>query len=285
MKPIQLIIHLPFSYWQRRDGETGAPLQRPEERAQAAYLSSLMREMRSLGADLEDCEVNAVHFAGGYMSLYTADEFEQLMACIRKSFVLAEDVQVSGVLFPGSLDMALVSVYKNADVSPLMFEVPSLHARECEKLHLPNALQALDKTAYLMQNFGVSDFGLRLPIGIAGREEGMWRYMLGQIYHYQPRHIEFFCQNGEAIEESDGFEAVKAQLRRAGFQEAATNFFTMADAAPRFALCKAAEYAGVGLGAVTKLDGFMTRNTADLRSYVMGSADYRTLIVSAEEIE
>ena len=59
----------------------------------------------------------------------------------------------------------------------------------------------------------------------------------------------------------------------------------MADAAPRFALCKAAEYAGVGLGAVTKLDGFMTRNTADLRSYVMGSADYRTLIVSAEEIE
>ena len=152
MKPIQLIVNLPFSYWQRRDGDTLAPLQKPDERTLAAYISSLMREIRSLGADLEDCEVAAVHFSGGYMNLLTADEFTEMIACIRKHFACRADMQVSGVIFPGGLDMALISAYKNVGVAPLMLEVPSLHARECERLRLPNTLQALDKTAFLLQN-------------------------------------------------------------------------------------------------------------------------------------
>ena len=284
MKPIQLIVNLPFSYWQRRDGDTLAPLQKPDERTLAAYISSLMREIRSLGADLEDCEVAAVHFSGGYMNLLTADEFTEMIACIRRSFSFRADMQVSGVVFPGGLDMALISAYKNVGVAPLMLEVPSLHARECERLRLPNTLQALDKTAFLLQNFGVSDFGLRLPIGIEGRSETYWRFILGQIFHYQPQHVSFFPQNGEPIQEDPAFETIKGELVRAGFTEVAKNFLTMAKVPPRLA-AGSSEYAGVGLGAVSVLDGYKTQNTADMRSYVMGSADYRQLIVSAEEIE
>ena len=284
MKPIQLTVRLPFSYWQQHDEETGAPLHKPEERVLAAYLQALLREIRSLGADLEDIVVDSVHFAGGYMSLLSPDEFGEAMACIRRSFPTAPDMQVSGVLFPGSLNMALISANKNYRVGPLMLEVPSLIARECDRLHLPNAMQALDKTVYLMQNFGVNDFGLRLPIGFEGRDEGMWQFILGQIHHYQPLHIAFADVSGGTVAEPPAFDAVAQRLVEEGFTRLTQNFFTAMKAPPRFALSAQREEAGVGLGAVSRLDGYITRSTTDIKRYIAYSADYRQLIVSAEEL-
>ena len=49
-----------------------------------------------------------------------------------------------------------------------MFEMPSLMMRECEQLHLPNALQALDHSLYVMQSFQESDYGLQIAMGIPG---------------------------------------------------------------------------------------------------------------------
>ena len=149
--------------------------------------------------------------------------YTAVMAALHRSFRFVQKPQVSGVLFPGSLDMALISVYGDAGVAPLMFEVPSLLARECERLALPNALQALDQTVFLMQNFGVSDFGLRLPVGIAGRDEGAWRFMLGQIRHYQPRCVQFVDVSGGQVAEHPAFSEVRQALAQQGLAERAPN--------------------------------------------------------------
>ena len=282
MEPILLNVQLPFSYWQERDPETGAPLRRPDGRLLARYLDALCREIRSLGADMDDATVGAVHFAGGYMSLLSPDEFTAVMAALHRSFRFVQKPQVSGVLFPGSLDMALISVYGDAGVAPLMFEVPSLLARECERLALPNALQALDQTVFLMQNFGVSDFGLRLPVGIGGRDEGAWRFMLGQIRHYQPRCVQFVDVSGGRVAEHPAFARIKQALAQQGLAERAPNLLCAGET-PRFA--QQGPCLGVGLGAISRLDGYETRNTAQLDAYLAGAGDYRNLIVSVRELD
>lgn len=284
MEPMLLEIHLPFSYWQERRA-CGMPLLRPQAQTVSGYARALCMEIESLGEDLADYRVEAIAFCGGYMSLFDAEEFGEIMAAVHRAFSVSPDVQVSGMLFPGSLDMALIAAYKNRRVGTLMFEIPSLSARECERLGLPNALQAMDQTLYLMQNFGVEGFGMRLPVGIAGRDAGAWQYILGQIRHYQPMHVEFWDISGGSVQEDAGFAQVKAALAAHGFAEIAPNFMSLAKTPLRFAAPGNLAVAGVGLGAVSRLDGFETRNTADLREYMMRCADYRQLIVHAVEIK
>ena len=283
MNPVSLNIHLPFSYWLATDPVTGAPLTKPSPRGIALYMRALERELESLGEDLREHEIDSVYFAGGYMSLLDSDEFAALMAAVHRSFRLTKDVQIAGTVFPGSLDMALVSQYHNYGVGPLMFEIPSLLARECERLRLPNALQAMDHTVYLLQSFRTGGFGLRLPIGLPGRDEGIWKHIFGQINHYQPMHVAFFDVSGGAATEHPAFEETKEALRALGLREVAPLLFTAAKETPRLALAR--EFAGVGLGAPSRLDGFFTKNTGDMGVYLARSGNYRDLLVSVEDLE
>ena len=137
MKPIELHLYLPFSYWLDRDPETGAPLRRPDERALSVWLRALCTELSSLKEDYADCEVTAVRFHGGYLSLLDAEDLSRLLIAVHRSFSLRKDCPVCGLMFPGRLDMEMVAAYGNRHVSPLLFTLPSLSFRECERLGYP----------------------------------------------------------------------------------------------------------------------------------------------------
>ena len=285
MKPIELHLYLPFSYWLDRDPETGAPLRRPDERALSVWLRALCTELSSLKEDCADCEVTALRFHGGYLSLLDAEDLSRLLIAVHRSFSLRKDCPVCGLMFPGRLDMEMVAAYGNRHVSPLLFTLPSLSFRECERLGYPVALQALDKTVYFLQNFSVEEWGLQLPIGIPGRDAETWRFLLGQIYHYHPKYLRFASIDpGRA--EDPAFAEICAELERHGYHRAAENLFSLADAVPRLLLPLPAdaEYVGAGPGAVSRIDGFTVHNTADFEVWCRNCGDWRQLVVKAEPV-
>ncbi len=282
MPSIQLTLYLPFSYWLDRDPETGAPLSRPDNAALLPYLRALTRELASLGPDLEGCQVTSLRFAGGYLSLLDPDTLAVLMAAVHRSLALAPDLEISGLAFPGSLDMALLSQYRNYALGPLFFDVPSLSARECQRLGLPNALLALDQSVYLLQNYSMNNFGLTLPLGLPGRDEELWLHLLGQVTHYQPAHVVLVPTAGADFQEHPALSLFQQGLADRGWRPAAPGFYTRASHAPRCA-ARPAAYVGVGLGAPSRLDGFLTQNTGDMAYYLSHSADYRQLIISVRE--
>ncbi len=282
MQSIELTIYLPFSYWLDRDPETGAPLTRPDGGALIPYLRALTRELASLGPDLEGCQATSLRFAGGYLSLLDSDALAALMAAVHRSLALAPDLEISGLAFPGALDMALLSQYRNYALGPLFFDVPSLSAQECRRLGLPNTLLALDQSVYLLQNYSMNNFGLTLPLGLPGRDQGLWLHLLGQITHYQPAHLALVPTAGADFQEHPALSLFQQGLLDRGWRLAAPGFYTRAPHAPRCA-ARPAAYVGVGLGAPSRLDGFLTRNTWDMAYYLSHSADYRQLIASVRE--
>ena len=284
MKSVELHLYLPFSWWRDRDAETGVRLLRPDAQSVAGYLRLLSKELAGMGEDYEDCEVGAIRFWGGYLSLLDADELRQLLALVRRVFAVREDCPMCGTMFPGQLDMEMISVYRDLRVSPLLFEIPSLSFRECERLGYPVVLQALDKTVYFLQNFSVEDWGLRVPIGIPGRTEELWRFLLGQLYHYQPAFIQFFSIAPE-VEEGPGFTLCREELLTHGYRKVSENSFATTERVPRLLLDPApgAEYVGAGLGARSLIDGYRVRNTADPARYRRCCGSYRELAVRVEE--
>ena len=86
MKPIELHLNLPFSYWQEKDPRTGSACIRPEPSTFAVLLRSFYREMAGMKEDYEDCQVTAIRFLGGYLSLFDTEDLEKLFAVIHQCF-------------------------------------------------------------------------------------------------------------------------------------------------------------------------------------------------------
>ena len=283
MKPIELHLYLPFSYWRERDAETGVRLLRPDERNVAGYLRALCEELRGMAGEFQDCEVAAIRFRGGYLSLLDAEELKSLLSLVRRVFPVQNGCPVCGTMFPGRLDMEMIALYRDLRVSPLLFELPSLSFRECERLGYPVMLQALDKTVYFLQNFSEEEWGLRLPIGLPGRDEGVWRFLLGQLYHYQPKYLQFFTIAPD-VKESPAFALCCEELEGHGYRHFAENGYARAESVPRLLLEPAGEYIGAGLGARSRIDGFRVQSTADPALYQRRCASWRELITSVTEV-
>ena len=229
--------------------------------------------------------MTAIRFPGGYLGLFDAEDLRRLLEGVHRAFAVKKDCPVCGTLFPGQMDMEMVSVYRRYHVSPLMFEIPSLSFRECEKFGYPLALQALDKTVYLLQNFSEAEWGLRFPIGIPGRTEGSWKFLLGQIYHYQPTYLQFFSI-GKEKEENPAFAEVCRDLTEHGYHRFSGNLYSLAQKIPPILMEEGeeTEYVGAGLGSVSVIDGFRVKNTIDPEKYDRCCDDYRLLMEECREL-
>lgn len=333
---VALDIHLPFSYWRERDFDHGDPAGKPNDALVARYTKALMAEIASLGADVgcggetaasQQVEaagadagdtgaagtsgtgsaattdaaaprriVGSAFFSGGYLGLLYPDDFRDILRSVRRNFYVTEGLTVEAATFPGSVDMYAASAYLDEHVGALMFELPTLSARESRDLGLPNALQALDKTLNVLGSYGAGEFGLRLPVDVPGRTAETWRYLLGQINHYRPAHVEFVAlgtpEEQAAAFADEGLAGLRGALATRGYREVAPDFMTRADTTPAFVAERMArkaagrghEYLGVGLGAQTLTDGFWTKNTTDLQRYLACGGDYRALIEVVREV-
>lgn len=307
---VGLDVHLPFSYWLDEALDRKCPALRPSDRLVASYAAALIAEIESLGADLGESAplVGSVYFSGGYLGLLDPEAFRDVLRAVRRSFpVAASGLEVDAVTFPGSLDMYAASAYLDEHLGALMFEVPTLSAEEARETGAPNALQALDKSVYVLRSYGAAELGLVLPTrlpgtGAGGRTEEAWRYIAGQISHYQPAHVELVEPRGSDdaaggagedgqgegalpmdVQAKAGATVLTGLLRERGYREVDPGFFTRNDEPPAFVRTRQArrgggDYLGIGLGAESRTGGFYTKNTCDLRRYLANASDCRKIL-------
>ena len=284
MKPIEFVVHLPFSYWLGQDPQTEVLLKTPTSQGLLEYLACLSGEISSMKEDFEDCEVRSIRFQGGYLSLLDAEDLNRLLITIHRSLSVQKHCPVNGIMFPGHLDMEKFSAYQNRKIRPLIFEVPSLSFNECRRWKYPVILQALDKTVSFLQSFREEEWGLYLPIGIPGRTQTTWQYLLGQIYHYHPKYLIFQSIHPE-MKEDPAFDLVCSHLQEHGYNKGSGFYFSLSKEIPQILRMSSreAEYLGAGIGAKSRIDGFLVRNTSDWAVYKKMSSCYRRLITEVKE--
>ncbi|AYD00986.1 oxygen-independent coproporphyrinogen III oxidase [Neorhizobium sp. NCHU2750] len=72
-----------------------------------AYLVSLRREIEAVGAVVPaGAKVTAIHFGGGSPTMLRPEDMIDLMACLRASFNIADDAEISVEMDPNDLDDA-----------------------------------------------------------------------------------------------------------------------------------------------------------------------------------
>lgn len=284
-RKIHLNIRMPFSYYLNRDLDCKSPVMRPRPDLRDAYAKALEAEVRGLAKELEDTVVDAVFFLGGYMSLLRPEQFDSLMNVIARRLTLADDIEIGGWLFPGSVDRTLMGSYERANAGPLMFEVPSLLPEECKKFRLPNTITALNQTIGFVKNAGFQNIGLRILIGVPGRTLSAWGQIADEIIRIKPAHLEFAVVDAGA-DNGQGFEACQKKLEDAGYRQYAPLCWTKVEKAPRYPEYRneETEYLGIGLAAESRLDGFWSKNTGDMGLYLRDSSNYQKIVAAAREL-
>lgn len=287
MKQLQLRIQVPFSWYLDRDGLQGGPLWKsPDSRLLHAYALALKQEIEASGDGMEDVEVAEISFGGGIAGMLSARDIQELMRAIRRTFSVKEGAETLLTLFPGSLDLNVVNTYREAKINRLLFEVPSLIVRECRELDFPDTLPALDMTNYVLQSMRFSEFGFRVMSGIAGRTKERWENILRQICHYGPQFLEFYPVD-LSVDDGGQYPELTSRLQSAGYEKAGERRFV------RKGFCvdnfkaeqEHREYLGIGLGAESCMDGYRTRNTRDMQTYLAYSGDFQRILTEVQALD
>lgn len=278
-KTLQLSINLPFSYYLEKDSASGIKLLRyPSPHMIERYVHALCREME-LFADCNDAEIQSIRFEGGYIHMLKRDTLAMLLDKIDTVFTLTSSCEWSALSCPGQYSKPIESLLAGRDFR-LILDVPTFIEEEAKEHLLPFGAP--------FRQINLPDYhavGIRTLTDVTGRTETNRRQMLECLSSLHPDRVELITLNG-APSPSEG-SGIRDWLIGHGYAQAEQDVYAL----PQGMLIhthdrsRLSEFISLGLGAVTRLDGFETRNTDNFNCYVKAQGNPAMLYEETRELE
>jgi putative oxygen-independent coproporphyrinogen III oxidase len=255
----------------------------------AALLAELERERPLLGA------LDTVYLGGGTPTLMGAQRLGALLEAIRP--MLAPGAEVSVEANPETVEPALLAALRRVGATRLSLGVQSFQ---------PHLLRALDRAAgpersraafAIAREAGFASVSADLLFGVPGQTADDLEDDIGRLLELGPDHVSWYelelkpgsalaRREGLVLDEdfaADAYERVVGALEDAGYRWYETANFARPGHECRHSLAywEGADYLGLGVGAVSTVDGLRWRNQPGLEGYLRaaaaGAAPPRTL--------
>ena len=278
-KQLQLSITLPFAYYTTRDSAAGVPLLRyPSPRMIGQYTDALCAEM-DLWKDCGEMEIGAVRFEGGYIHLLKEGQLRQLIGRISEVFSLSADCEWIALTCPGRYLKPIAPILAEQAVK-IMLDIPTFLKDEADANMLPFGP---DFTRGELQDYPVA--GIRILREIDGRTPENVETIRKKLSELRPRRVEMITLSGRN-EETRAGDALQEFLLQTGYRPVAVNEFALPGGEFRHThdLSSLPEYIGLGLGAVSVYDGYLSRNVDDFRAYIAAVGNPAMLYTVTEKM-
>jgi oxygen-independent coproporphyrinogen III oxidase len=285
-----LYVHLPFCA--SRCGYCAFVVQVGALGRRDAYLDALLAELEREAPALGPLET--VYLGGGTPTLMRGRRLRRLLDAVRP--LLAPGAEVSVEANPETVDAALLEELVEGGVTRLSMGVQSLQ---------PHVLEALDRRCTPAQaraavgcarRAGIADLSLDMLLAVPGQTPADLERDLAEVLALAPDHVSWYeleLKPGSALERSglqpmdedeaaDAYRRVVEALEDAGYRWYETANFARPGHECRQSLAYwgARDYLGIGVGAVSTLDGVRRRNAPNLERYIAalsgGAAPPRT---------
>ena len=242
----------------------------------AAVLAELAREEHRLGA------LDTVYLGGGTPTLMRGRRLRELLDRVRPR--LAPGAEVTVEANPETVEAGLLAELREAGVTRLSLGVQSFQ---------PHLLRALDRAATpdtarrafgCARAAGFEDISVDLLFAVPGQQPADLDADLEEVLALGPEHVSWYeleLKPGSALARAgtpppdedaaaDAYRRVVGCLEGAGYRWYETANFARPGRRCRHSLAYwgAADYLGLGVGAVSTLDGVRRRNAPGLAGYV-----------------
>jgi oxygen-independent coproporphyrinogen-3 oxidase len=158
-----------------------------------AYADALMREITQVALLApEDIEIGTVFFGGGTPSMLPAEMAADILACIRRSFKVKADAEISLEANPNDLTEPYLRGLYAAGVNRLSIGMQSAVAAELamyERQHTPDMVTA---SIHWARRTGIQNISLDLIFGNPQQTEAMWQHTLDEALSLNPNHISLY---------------------------------------------------------------------------------------------
>jgi oxygen-independent coproporphyrinogen-3 oxidase len=274
-----LYVHLPFCA--HRCGYCDFVTLVGRVNGHAAYVDALLAELRLERSLLAD-EVETVYLGGGTPTFTEPEALARLLAALPTP----PSAEVTVEANPETVTPALASLLRRRGATRISLGVQSFRPELLAVLERRATPAVVRSAFYHLRDAGFDNISLDLVYGIPGQSTSDLRHDLAEAIALGPEHLScyeleakpgtrFTHAHGEELarqaEAMEGyFELVVETLRSAGYRWYETANFCRADRQARhnIAYWQGRDYLGIGIGAVSTVDGLRWRNRPSLGGYV-----------------
>ncbi len=286
-KPLAIYLHVPFcvakcTYCDFLSFPASSGLVRQ-------YLAALAQEVELVRPLLESRNVTTVYFGGGTPSLLPVETLAELLHRILPD--PGDWVEVTLEANPGTVSLNSLSSLRRIGFNRISFGVQSLRSSELKLLgRIHNAVQAKEAVRHARQA-GFSNLSLDFLFGLPGQSRGDLVLTLMEALSLEPSHLSLYALTLEKStpiaravadgrlslpsddEVADTYQAAVELLEGDGFERYEISNFAKGEPPSPFrsrhnqVYWHYGEYLGLGLGAVSFLEGTRRRNSSSLEEY------------------
>jgi len=249
-----------------------------------AYVDALLRELEQEGGALSD-DLETIFLGGGTPTFTALPELVRLL----EALPAAEEVTVEAN--PETVTPELAEALRSAGVSRVSLGAQTFRPELLRVLERVAGPDDVRRAVHHLRDAGFDNISLDLIYGIPGQSATDLAADLDDALELEPEHLSCYEleakpgtrfthawgteleRQAEALE--DYFERVVARLTGAGYRWYETANFCRTDADGRdlrarhnLAYWLGRDYLGLGIGAVSTIDGRRLRNTAGLGRYL-----------------
>lgn len=285
--PLELYIHIPFCVKKCAYCDfLSAPADRE---AREAYVSALLREIRSLPGEygMDNREVISVFVGGGTPSLLEGVRMKEIMDALREHFLFAPDAEITVEANPGTLDREKLRLYGRSGINRLSLGLQSASDRELRVLGRIHTCGDFLESYRNAREEGFANINVDLISAVPGQTYEDWIRNLRTVAELGPEHISAysliiepgtpFAQMELDLPDEDTeyrmYEDTAAVLGEYGYRQYEISNYAREGFACRHnaGYWKRTEYLGIGLGAASLFEGRRFHNTVDMKEYLADS--------------
>jgi oxygen-independent coproporphyrinogen-3 oxidase len=222
--PLGIYIHIPFceskcSYCNFASGVF------PDFTIQP-YLKALREEIHGAGAIcrelaidhgvFESHVVDTIYFGGGTPSLLSADRIAATVQILKEVFVLAENVEITLEVNPGTVDLEKVQAHVAIGVNRVSIGMQTFQDHLLRRIGRSHSVADSIETYQLYRESGIANISLDLILGLPAQSQKEWSDNLEQVQRLNPEHISMYILE---IHENTHFGKVYGPQRTSANQE------------------------------------------------------------------
>lgn len=248
-----------------------------------AYMAALKRELLSWEGELDAYEVKALRLSGGSATVMSPDLLGDLLHTAREILPMAQGAEVSVDAQPLTIGTPALTGIAAGQPNRMELMMRAGSDEELRALGCPHTAQHVQNAILFFNRFHLNNYGLTVDLGIPGQTEQSFHNTLHACTIYHPAHIRIQMTDIRDAEDMPDEEAcfalychARTYLAENGYLQYGAGDFCLPKHASLYIIeeLDGAEYLSLGLGAVSLMDGYLTRNTNRLSIYLAHAGDY-----------
>lgn len=241
-----------------------------------AYADALYRELAFAAEDCQAYTVAAIKIGGGIAGHLFDEKLSEMLVWMRRHYHFAPDAEITLKIHPGMFSAQTLQTCRSAGINRLSVEYVTGDGTESERLGRFLPPQVMNVTKMVLGRYPVR-LSFDVLCGLPGQSWATLRGTLEACMGYGATHIRLLPLRDHRGHSADGpwLEEAAQWLTSKGLIAYLPGMYAMPGEESRFdrLRCAGTPVLGLGAGALSTMEGIVSRNTQNVRDYCRYSPD------------